>query len=199
MFSGIIEAVGSIRQIETINADKRFTIETGKLDLSDIAAGDSICVNGVCLTAVDICKGGFVTDVSTETLSCTTFDILEIANQVNLEKALRLGDRLSGHIVSGHVDGVGKIKEFHADARSTQYQIGIPASLNRYLCKKGSICVDGVSLTVNDVDESSFTVNIIPHTLDETIFSSYQQETEVNLEIDLIARYLEGLIKAEHN
>ena len=199
MFSGIIEVVGTIRQIETINTDKRFTIETGKLDLSDLAAGDSICVNGVCLTAVEICKDGFVTDVSTETLSCTTFDILEISDQVNLEKALKLGDRLSGHIVSGHVDGVGKIKSFHADARSTQYQIDMPASLNRYLCRKGSICVDGVSLTVNDVDESSFTVNIIPHTLDETIFSSYRQETEVNLEIDMIARYLEGLMQADHH
>ena len=193
MFTGIVAATGSISAIEERGADKRFTINTGKLDLSDVNIGDSISVNGTCLTATELVKNGFSTDLSTETLAVTTFGAATLGTRVNLEKALMLSDRLGGHIVSGHVDGIGVITDFYEDARSIRYEISMPAELNRYLCKKGSICIDGVSLTVNDVVAKSFFVNIIPHTMDESIFPTYEKETKVNLEVDLIARYLEGL------
>jgi riboflavin synthase len=193
MFTGIIAATGSIRKIESKGEDKRFTIDTGKLDLADVNLGDSISVNGTCLTVTELHSQAFSTDLSTETLNVTTFGRCVEGSQVNLEKALMLSDRLGGHIVSGHVDGIGVIEDFFDDARSLRFEVRIPAELNRYLCKKGSICIDGVSLTVNDVAENAFFVNIIPHTMDETIFSSYKKQTQVNLEVDLIARYLEGL------
>jgi len=193
MFTGIVAATGSISAIEERGADKRFTINTGKLDLSDVNIGDSISVNGICLTVTELVKNAFSTDLSTETLMVTTFGAATLGIRVNLEKALTLSDRLGGHIVSGHVDGIGVITDFYEDARSIRYEISMPAELNRYLCKKGSICIDGVSLTVNDVVANSFFINIIPHTMDETIFSTYEKETKVNLEVDLIARYLEGL------
>jgi riboflavin synthase len=193
MFTGIIAATGSILAIEDRGEDKRFSINTGKLDMSDVNIGDSISVNGTCLTVVELQANGFSTDLSTETLNVTTFAAAVKGSRVNLEKALMLNDRLGGHIVSGHVDGIGLITDFHEDARSLRYEIALPAELNRYLCKKGSICIDGVSLTVNDVASNAFFVNIIPHTMEETIFSSYEKDTQVNLEVDLIARYLEGL------
>lgn len=193
MFTGIIAATGSILAIEDRGADKRFAIDTGKLDLSDVNIGDSISVNGTCLTVIELQENGFLTDLSTETLTVTTFAAAAVGTRVNLEKALMLGDRLGGHIVSGHVDGIGIITDFYEDARSLRYELAMPAELNRYLCKKGSICIDGVSLTVNDVLANAFFVNIIPHTMDETIFSTYKKGTQVNLEVDLIARYLEGL------
>ncbi len=199
MFTGIIEAVGAIRHIEITKSDKSFIIDSGKLDLSDVKVGDSICVNGVCLTVAELDEAGFKMDVSTETLSCTTLATLKPDDPVNLEKALRLSDRLSGHIVIGHVDGVGCIESFHEEARSIRYQIAVPNDLNRYLCKKGSICVDGVSLTINGVEGNTFSVNIIPHTLQETIISSYKVGTKVNLEVDLIARYLEGLLRSDND
>lgn len=193
MFTGIIEAIGTVSRITDKGSDKSFRIDTGKLDLSDLSVGDSICVNGVCLTAVDLSEQEFLTDVSNETLSCTTFSWLRIGDQVNLEKALKVSDRLSGHIVSGHVDGVGTIKSLLEDASSVRYEIEVPDDLARYICRKGSVCVDGVSLTVNEVENTVFSVNIIPHTSEETIFSNYHAGTKVNLEVDLIARYLEGL------
>ncbi len=193
MFTGIIAATGTISVIEERGADKRFTINTGKLDLADVSIGDSISVNGTCLTATELVEDGFSTDLSTETLAVTTFGLMTSGTRVNLEKAMMLSDRLGGHIVSGHVDGVGVITDFYEDARSLRYEISMPPELNRYLCKKGSVCIDGVSLTVNDVVANSFFVNIIPHTLEETIFSTYEKATKVNLEVDLIARYLEGL------
>ncbi len=193
MFTGIIAATGSIGSIENRGDDKRFFVDTGKLDLSDVNIGDSISVNGTCLTVIELQQDGFSTDLSTETLAVTTLGGLTEGSQVNLEKALMLSDRLGGHIVSGHVDGIGCISDFYEDARSLRYEIAIPEELNRYLCKKGSICIDGVSLTVNDVATNAFFVNIIPHTMEETIFSTYQKDTRVNLEVDLIARYLEGL------
>ena len=193
MFTGIVAATGSISAIEERGADKRFTINTGKLDLSDVNIGDSISVNGACLTATELVEYGFSMDLSTETLAVTTFGAATLGTRVNLEKALLLSDRLGGHIVSGHVDGIGVITDFYEDARSIRYEISMPAELNRYLCKKGSICIDGVSLTVNDVVPNSFFINIIPHTMDESIFPTYEKETKVNLEVDLIARYLEGL------
>ena len=198
MFTGIIEAVGKIRLIEESDSgsDKIITIDSGKLDLSDVKVGDSICVNGVCLTVTGLDEPGFKMDVSTETLSCTTLALLKPDDPVNLEKALRLSERLSGHIVTGHIDGIGCIEKLHEEARSIRYHIAGPEHLNRYLCKKGSICIDGVSLTINDVVGNTFSVNIIPHTQQETIISSYKVGTKVNLEVDLIARYLEGLLRS---
>ena len=194
MFTGIITAIGTVRDISAKAADKTFRIDTGKLDLRKVIAGDSICVSGVCLTAVELYGEGFITDVSNETLSCTTFDDFEPGSRVNLEKALRVNDRLSGHLVSGHVDGVGEVTDIQADARSTRYEIEVPRDLRKYVCRKGSICVDGVSLTVNTITDSGFSVNIIPHTAEETIFADYRIGARVNLEVDLIARYLEGLL-----
>ena len=193
MFTGIIAACGKIEKIEARGEDSRFTIDTGKLDLVDVSIGDSISVNGTCLTATELQENGFSTDLSTETLQVTTFGDAREGSEVNLEKAMQLTDRLGGHIVSGHVDGIGEIREFYEDARSLRFEIAMPEDLSRYLVKKGSICVDGVSLTVNDVSKTAFFVNIIPHTMEETIFSTYRKGTRVNLEVDLIARYLEGL------
>ena len=194
MFTGIIQAIGTVSRITQQDSDKSFWIDSGKLDLSDLSAGDSICVSGVCLTVVELTDEGFLMDVSNETLSCSTFDSIKTGDQVNLEKALRLSDRLSGHIVSGHVDGVGIVRNMIEDDRSVRYEIEVPGELARYICKKGSICVDGVSLTVNEIENFVFSVNIIPHTSEETIFPNYHIGTKVNLEVDLIARYLEGLM-----
>jgi len=195
MFTGIIEAIGTVSRIMEKGSDKSFWIDAGKLDLTDLSTGDSICVSGVCLTAVELSAAGFLTDISNETLSCTTFDSFRTGEQVNLEKALRLSDRLSGHIVSGHVDGVGTINNMFEDASSVRYEIEVPDVLTRYIVKKGSVCVDGVSLTVNEIENTVFSVNIIPHTSEQTTFSNYHVGTKVNLEVDLVARYLEGLVR----
>jgi riboflavin synthase len=194
MFTGIIEAIGKIESIEDIDSDKRFVITSDSLDLSDVRTGDSISVNGVCLTVVDLQGKGFSVDVSVETLSCTTFNELVAGDKLNLEKALQLSSRLSGHMVSGHVDGKGIIQKKFVDARSERFEINYPAELGKYICKKGSICIDGVSLTVNEVEPSYFSVNIIPHTNDETIFSEYTEGRQVNLEVDIVARYMESLM-----
>ena len=197
MFTGIIEAIGKIELIEDIDEDKRFKFESGLLNLSDVKVGDSISVNGVCLSIVELQKNGFSADVSVETLSCTTFNEFATGDKVNLEKALMLSSRLSGHMVSGHVDGKGVIKEKYTEARSERFVIYFPVELGKYICKKGSICVDGVSLTINEVDETSFSVNIIPHTNKETIFPDYVEGKQVNLEVDIVARYMESLISHE--
>ncbi len=194
MFTGIIEAIGSIVLIERIDSDKRFVFNTKSLDLSDVKPGDSISVNGVCLSVVELQENGFSADVSVETLSCTTFNEFEAGEKVNLEKALLLSSRLSGHMVNGHVDGKGIIQKKTTDARSERFEIKFPAELGKYICKKGSICVDGVSLTINEVNEATFSVNIIPHTNEETIFSSYVKGKQVNLEVDIVARYMESLM-----
>jgi riboflavin synthase len=194
MFTGIIQSVGQIRRLEPRGGDVRLTIATGKLPLADVALGDSIAVNGVCLTAVALAPDAFSADVSRETLSLTTLGDLAPGSPVNLEKALTLATPLGGHLVSGHVDGVGRVLERREDARSWRLRIEAPAELARYIAHKGSICVDGVSLTVNAVDGASFDLNIVPHTLDETIIVHYQAGTRVNLEVDLIARYLERLL-----
>lgn len=194
MFTGIIQAVGSLAAAEPRGGDMRLRIRTGKLDLSDVALGDSIAVNGVCLTAVEVLGDGFVADVSRETLSLTTLGSLGKGGSVNLEKALTLATRLGGHLVSGHVDGIGKVLERSDDARSVRFVIEAPAPLARYIAHKGSICVDGTSLTVNGVRGARFELNIVPHTLQETIMDAYRPGTEVNLEVDLIARYLERLV-----
>lgn len=194
MFTGIIQAVGQIAGIEKRSGDARLHIKTGKLDLADVKLGDSIAVNGVCLTAVELPGDGFYADVSRETLSLTTLGDLRPQSRVNLEKAITLSTRLGGHLVSGHVDGVGEVASRHDDARSERFTIEAPAALARYIAHKGSITVDGTSLTVNGVEGNRFHINIVPHTLQETIMDGYAPGSRVNLEVDLIARYLERLL-----
>lgn len=193
MFTGIISAVGKITQLEDRQGDKRLDIDTGNLGLDDIRLGDSIACNGVCLTAVEMTDKGFIADVSTETLSLTTIGTWEVGNPINLEKAMQASDRFGGHIVSGHVDGIGEVISLHEDARSWRFRMRAPAELARYIAHKGSITVDGISLTVNHVDGAEFELNIVPHTMINTIMDNYKQGTKVNLEVDLIARYLERL------
>lgn len=197
MFTGIIMAVGTLTGVEETGGDRRLRIDADDLDMSGIHAGDSICVNGVCLTVTDMDRRCFAADVSAETLSCTTLGGLATGTKVNLEPALRAGDRLGGHLVSGHTDGVGTVLALERDARSLRCRIRVPADLARYLCRKGSVCVDGVSLTVNDAEGSEFGVNIIPHTLSATIIGGYTEGTSVNLEVDVIARYLERLYREQ--
>ena len=194
MFTGIIEAVGRVAGLEPCSGDGRLRVETGKLDLSDVALGDSIAVSGVCLTAVRIGPEGFEADVSGETLARTTLGDLEVGDAVNLEKALTPTTRLGGHLVSGHVDAVGEVLQRDAQARSERFRIRAPSALARYIAEKGSICVDGVSLTVNAVEGGIFTLNIVPHTLRETTLEAFRPGRRVNLEVDLIARYLERLM-----
>ena len=193
MFTGIIQAVGTTRSMQAAGADARATIAAGGLDLSGARPGESIAVNGVCLTATALRGGEFDVDISAETLRCTTLGSLRPGLRVNLEPALRLSDRLGGHLVAGHVDGKGRLELRAAEARSWRFEVAAPAELARYLCRKGSVCIDGVSLTINDASNAVFSVNIIPHTLEHTIFGDYAEGTEVNLEVDLLARYLERL------
>jgi riboflavin synthase len=194
MFTGIIQAVGEIRSLESRGGDVRLSLGTGKLDMTDVAHGDSIAVSGVCLTAVAIDGSGFAADVSRETLSLTTLGELKSGSRVNLEKALTLATPLGGHLVSGHVDGVGKVLDRQDDGRSVRFRVEAPLGLARYIATKGSICVDGTSLTVNGVSGPVFDLNIVPHTLQETIMDQYSPGTRVNLEVDLVARYLERLV-----
>ncbi|MFM8333205.1 MAG: riboflavin synthase [Candidatus Methylumidiphilus sp.] len=197
MFTGIIQAIGSIAKLEPKGGDCRLTIATGKLPLADVNLGDSIAVSGVCLTAVELGHGQFSADVSRETLSRTILGELKPGAHVNLELALTPTTRLGGHIVSGHVDGVGEVAQRSADARSVRFAIDAPANLAKYIAEKGSICVDGVSLTVNSVDGRRFELNIVPHTLAETTMEAYQPGRKVNLEVDLLARYMERLLLGE--
>jgi riboflavin synthase len=194
MFTGIIQSVGEVAIIEPKGDDVRLRILTNKLDLNDVQLGDSIAVNGVCLTAVDLPGDGFWADVSGETLSCTTFKSLKVGTKTNLEKALTPQTRLGGHMVSGHVDGIGKVVERYNDGRSVRFHIQAPDAMAKYIAEKGSICVDGISLTVNAVNGIVFELNIVPHTLQETTMGQFKVGTEVNLEVDIIARYLERLI-----
>lgn len=194
MFTGIIQAIGEIAQLQQRGGDVRLQVRTGKLDLGDVALGDSIAVNGVCLTAVALPGDGFVADVSRESLALTSLGRLRPGSRVNLEKALTLATRLGGHLVSGHVDGLGEVVERHDDGRSVHFTIAAPDDLARYIAHKGSITVDGTSLTVNAVDGATFELNIVPHTLQETIMGDYAVGTRVNLEVDLVARYLERLL-----
>lgn len=194
MFTGIIETVGLIGSIEPCNGDLRIFVQTGTLDLIDLGLGDSVAVNGVCLTVVRLLQDGFWADVSQETLSRSSLAGLKQGARVNLEKALRANSRLGGHMVSGHVDGLGKVVLLSCDARSWLMRIQTPAALSRYIAEKGSITVDGVSLTVNAVADDCFDLNIVPHTMKMTIMSDYRVGQQVNLEIDLIARYVERLL-----
>ena len=194
MFTGIIEAIGSIRAITPKGGDVRVYVATGKLDLGDVKLGDSIAVNGVCLTAVELPGDGFWADVSRETLARTGFIDLKTGSQVNLEKALTPTSRLGGHLVSGHVDGVGEVLSRADNARAVQFRLRAPRELARYIAHKGSITVDGTSLTVNAVNGAEFELTIVPHTLDETIMADYRPGRRVNLEVDLLARYIERLL-----
>ena len=197
MFTGIIEAIGSVTKLEQIQSDWRLHISAGKLDLSDVALGDSIAVNGCCLTVVDLSAGEFSADVSHETMNCTTLELLKTGSRVNLEKAMLASSRFGGHIVSGHVDGVGKLQSSSVDGKSIKLVYEVPAELSKYIAGKGSICIDGISLTVNEVSGAVFAVNIIPHTQEETIIGDYIIGQKVNLEVDLVARYLERLMSSE--
>ncbi|HRJ52458.1 MAG TPA: riboflavin synthase [Candidatus Thiothrix moscowensis] len=197
MFTGIIEAIGMVRDMQPKGGDLRLTIHTSKLDMRDVALGDSIAVNGVCLTAIAFDSSSFSADVSRETLSLTSLGNLNRGSSVNLEKALTLQTRLGGHLVSGHVDGLGEVISRHDDARSVRFSIRAPNNLAKYIAAKGSITVDGTSLTVNKVDGSTFELNIVPHTLQETIIADYRSGAMVNLEVDVIARYLERLLLGE--
>ncbi len=199
MFTGIIQCLGTLNEISDRGADMRLAIEAPELDASRAGIGDSIAVNGVCLTAVEITGQGFYADVSRETLAHTTLGMLAPQAQVNLETALTPSSALGGHLVSGHVDGLGQVLERRKDARSEYFRIQAPQALARYIPRKGSICIDGVSLTINDVDAAQFSVNIVPHTLQHTCMSEYQVGQKVNLEVDQIARYLERLLLAQQN
>lgn len=196
MFTGIIEAVGQVAAIEMVQGDMRIYIRTGTLNLSDVKLGDSIATNGVCLTAVELPGDGFWADVSKESLAHTRMESFKVGQKVNLEKALMPTSRLGGHIVTGHVDGIGVIKERREDARSIHLVVEAPAELGRYIANKGSITVDGVSLTVNSISGRSFTLNIVPHTAEETLIDQYTCGAEVHLEVDIIARYMERLLTA---
>ncbi|MBK1645424.1 riboflavin synthase [Thiocapsa imhoffii] len=194
MFTGIIQAIGRIERLEPRGGDVRLTVAAGQLDLTGAKLGDSIAVNGVCLTAVTLGAAGFAADVSRETLALTTLGHLTPGSPVNLEPALTLATPLGGHLVSGHVDGIGQVITHQQDGRSWRLRIEAPSALARYIAPKGSISVDGTSLTVNQVDGARFDLNIVPHTLSETIIGTYRGGTRVNLEVDLIARYLERLL-----
>ena len=197
MFTGIIQAVGKITSLEQRGGDMRIGVDTGKLPMADVEPGDSIAVSGVCLTVVDMSAAGFRADVSGETLRCTILGELALDDQVNLEKALTLSTRLGGHLVSGHVDGVGSVVSRSEDSRSVRFTLRAPDELARYIAAKGSITVDGVSLTVNAVNGAEFELNIVPHTLAETTLAGYRVARKVNLEVDLVARYLERLLLGE--
>ena len=197
MFTGIIKAVGVVTDITSKAGDICMSIRPPKPSYRDIRLGESIAVNGVCLTAVTVSKNGFNVDISRETLTTTTLYSLKVGSHVNIEPALTVGDSISGHFVTGHVDCIGKVILKKPDARSTYLRISFPSRFLKYIAPKGSICIDGVSLTVNEVSGNEFTVNIIPHTTDVTILDGYQVGTEVNIEIDLIARYLEHFTSDE--
>lgn len=193
MFTGIVQMVGSVDAVKPLGGDVRVCI-SAMWDWGDVALGDSIATNGVCLTVVALTGNGFEADVSAETLQITTLPSWQRGQSVNLEKALTPQTRLGGHIVSGHVDGIGEVVSRHADARSERFLLRAPRTLAKYIAHKGSITVDGVSLTVNAVDGDEFELNIVPHTLCHTVMGGYSVGTRVNLEVDVIARYLERLL-----
>ena len=197
MFTGIIQAIGSIASLEQRGGDMRLGINAGKLPLADVGLGDSIAVSGVCLTVVGKTATGFQADVSGETLAKTSFKQIKVGSRVNLEKALLPTTHLGGHIVSGHVDGIASVLEKIADGSSFRFKFQAPDELAKYIAEKGSICIDGISLTVNEVDGAVFNVNIVPHTLIETTLGVTEVGSQVNIEVDLLARYMERLMKGE--
>lgn len=194
MFTGIIEAVGQVLSVEPIGGDVRLHIDTATLPMDAVQLGDSIATNGVCLTVIEKTAQGYIADVSVESLELTTIRHWQANSPVNLERALTPESRLGGHIVSGHVDGIGEVVSRHPDARSERFVLRVPREMAKYIAHKGSITIDGTSLTVNGVNGCEFDVNIVPHTIQHTVMGSYQTGTQVNLEVDVIARYLERLL-----
>jgi len=194
MFTGIIQAQGNIQEIRISDKGAIFVLNANSLDLSDISIGDSIAVNGVCLTVIQLDNNSFSAEVSQETLNCSTFSQLEKGQSINLEKSLRLDQGINGHLVSGHVDGVGEVVSFYKEGESTRLKIKVKNDLSKYIAKKGSICINGVSLTVNSIEADIFDVNIVPHTLSVTTLGELIENSSVNIEIDIIARHVEQLI-----
>ena len=197
MFTGIIEAIGTVKAIKHHAQDVTISVDSGKLDLSDVKLGDSIAHNGVCLTVTKLTDHGFTVDLSQETLKRSGFSQIKTGFEINLEKAMQMNARFGGHIVSGHVDGVGEISSITQLGNAVEYWVKAPDQLAKYIAEKGSITVDGISLTINDIDGARFKLTIIPHTIAQTIMANYQVGTQVNLEVDVIARYLERLLLGE--
>jgi riboflavin synthase len=195
VFTGIIAAVGEVVEAHVESGRGTYRFATGKLDMSGVQLGDSIAVNGACLTVVDLYDDGFGADLSAETLACTTLGKLAKGKPVNLERAMSIGDPLGGHLVTGHVDGCGAVAAIEPEAGSIKLSIKAPDELARFIAQKGSVCVDGVSLTVNRVNGSVFELMIVPHTQAETIVKDYVEGTPVNIEVDIVARYLERLMQ----
>jgi riboflavin synthase len=196
MFTGIVQGVGTVRALVPRGGDATLTIDTGPVSLTDIELGGSISVGGVCLTATRFDASSFDADVSRETLSLTTLGGWSAGTRVNLEKALLAGQALGGHYVTGHVDGVGTVVARHDDARSVRVEVAVPPELARYVARKGSICIDGASLTVNGASGDRFDVNLVPHTLEVTTLGGLRPGSRVNLEVDIIARYVERMMTA---
>ena len=194
MFTGIIQSKGSIKEIFSSSDGARLKINTNALDLSDTNVGDSIAVDGVCLTVTELTESSFTADVSNETLTCTTFSALKQGKNVNLERSLRVNQGIDGHLVSGHVDGIGAVNSIEKDGDSVRIKIEVQGDIIKYIAKKGSICINGVSLTVNSVENNFFDVNIVPHTLSATTLGDLSLQSNVNIEIDQIARYVERLL-----
>ena len=199
MFTGIIETVGEVVAKELREGDVKLTLKADESYLEAVMLGDSIACNGVCLTVVDRTSNQFMLDVSVETLSLTTIGDWDVGSKVNLEQAMIASSRFGGHIVSGHIDRIGEIIDITEDARSWRMMVRVPKNIRQYIAKKGSICVDGVSLTINSVEDSEFSVNIVPHTLSHTIIGDYKLNQKVNIEIDTIARYVERLVSLSHS
>ena len=194
MFTGIIQAQGNIKEIRSSNNGAVFALNSNSLDLSDVSIGDSIAVNGVCLTVTQLDNNSFSADVSQETLNCTTFSQLKKGQNINLEKSLRLDQGIDGHLVSGHVDGVGKVTSISIEGESTRIKIRVNDNLVKYIAKKSSICINGVSLTVNEINGNVFGVNIVPHTFSVTTLGELKVNSQANIEIDIIARHIEQLL-----
>ena len=194
MFTGVIQAKGRVKDVTHSDKGAVFVFDSDSLDMSSVSIGDSIAVNGVCLTVIDFCDSNFSADVSQETLDCSIFDKMQKGQNVNLEKSLRLNQGIDGHLVSGHVDGIGKVDSIYTEGESTRINIIIGQNLEKYVAKKGSICINGVSLTVNSIENNIIGVNIVPHTFAVTTFDELEVGARVNIEIDIIARHLEKLI-----
>ena len=199
MFTGIIETVGEVVAKELREGDVKLTLKADESYLEAVMLGDSIACNGVCLTVVDRTSNQFMLDVSVETLSLTTIGDWDVGSKVNLEQAMIASSRFGGHIVSGHIDRIGEIIDITEDARSWRMRVRVPKNIRQYIAKKGSISVDGVSLTINSVEDNEFSVNIVPHTLSHTIIGDYKLNQKVNIEIDTIARYVERLVSLSHS
>lgn len=194
MFTGIIQAVGQIRSISASDKGATLSFATADMDFSTVAIGDSIAINGVCLTAIEVGEDYFMADLSQETLDCTIFSQLQAGDHINMEKALRLSQGIDGHLVSGHVDGIANVVDKYPEGESVRFKISLPQNLVKYVARKGSVCINGVSLTVNDIEDDVFGINIVPHTLSATTLGELVVDSEVNLEVDIIARHLEQLL-----